>query len=124
MSDRDSYIQAGVKHAWMIVYDGGEIVTEFNRRGYIIKLSDIEWERVVEFCAYNIHDASEEPTPIIRLPFTKSSKYIWFHRSTLFINNNGRYSQEYVADYFGVQDTQKICFRFEPDGSIKLIERE
>ena len=120
MSDRISYIQAGVRYAWMVTYNGGEQITEFDENGHITKLKDVDWNRVVEFCAYGIEQAI--PSPVIRFPFSSRDKPIWFHRSVGYVGDRGTVVPESVIDFIGVEaESHKHYACLLEDGSIRIL---
>lgn len=122
MSDRASYIEAGVKYSWMVKYDTGEIETEFSRNGFITKLSQIDWDRVQEFCAYDIRDISEEPTPILKFTFHKGCTPIWFHRSVGYVGHREYITIEVTITFLGVETEEyKHYACFEADGSTRIL---
>jgi len=120
-TDRDSYIQAGIQNAWMVTYTGGEIVTEFNRQGYIRQLKSIDWDRVCEFSAYNISDKGEFPTPIVTFPISLEDSPVWFHRSTGHIGERGRLVEEPIIDFIGIENAKFKNYCSIESSSVKIF---
>jgi hypothetical protein len=121
MSDRTSYIEAGVRHAWMVRYDTGEVITEFSKSGFITKIAEVEWDRVQEFCAYDIKDTSEEPVPTIIFQFDKDCTPIWFHRSTGYIGEMGYEPDDVALTFIGVETEDYKHYACFDRGSTRVL---